>query len=74
MVALKLTKIGNSTGVILPKEVLAEMKLEQGDSIFLTRTKDGFSVSPYAENIEQQMKVARQVMKKWRSALRTLAQ
>lgn len=73
MVALKLTKIGNSTGVILPKEVLAEMKLEQGDSIFLTRTKDGYLVTAFNDVADQQIIALRKIMKKRRSALRELA-
>lgn len=73
MVALKLTKIGNSTGVILPKEVLAELKVEQGDQIFLTRTKDGFIVSAADELVDAQFNTLRKVMKKRRSALRELA-
>ena len=45
MSALKLTQIGNSVGVILPKEVLAQMKLEKGDTVFVTEAANGASRS-----------------------------
>jgi putative addiction module antidote len=70
---LKLTAIGNSTGVILPREVLARLKAEKGDTIFLTETPDGFRVTPYDSEFEKQMKVGRAILKKRRAALRELA-
>ena len=72
--ALKLTQIGNSVGVILPKEVLARLKLEKGDTVFVTDAADGgITLTPYNPDFEQQMALARQVMKKRRDALRELA-
>ncbi len=47
MHTLKLVQIGNSVGVILPKEVLARLKLEKGESVFLTDTPDGVAITPY---------------------------
>jgi putative addiction module antidote len=74
MTALKLTQIGNSLGVILPKEVLARMKVGKGDALFVTEAANGgFNLSPYDEQFQQQMDVARQVMKKRRHVLRELA-
>ena len=73
MIALKLTQIGNSTGVILPKEALEKMRVAKGDMIYLTETPDGFRVTPYDEEFERQMAVAREVMKKRRNVLRELA-
>lgn len=73
MTALKLTQIGNSVGVILPKEVLARLKLEKGDTVFVTDAANGVLLTPYSEEFETQMAVARKVMKKRRSALRELA-
>lgn len=70
---LKITPIGNSFGVILPKEALAKLKVTGGDSVFITETQDGFRITPYDPEFEAQMKVARQVMKKRRNALRELA-
>ena len=73
MSALKLTQIGNSVGVILPKEVLARLKLEKGDTVFVTDAANGINLSPYNAEFEVQMNAARAVMKKRRNVLRELA-
>jgi putative addiction module antidote len=73
MVALKLTKIGNSTGVVLPKEVLAKLNVEQGDTVYLTEAADGMRITPYDPDFERQMALARRVSKQRRNALRELA-
>ena len=71
---LKLTTVGNSVGVVLPKELLAQLKVEKGDSLFLTETPEGgFRLTPYDPEFEAQMAVARQIMHKRRDALRELA-
>ena len=70
---LKLTQIGNSVGVILPKEVLANLKVEKGDSIYITETPEGYAVTPHDPAFESQMIEARRIMKKRRSALHELA-
>ncbi len=67
------TQIGNSTGLILPKEAAARLKIKKGDSVFLTETPDGYSLTPYDPEFEDQMAVARQGMKKYRNALHELA-
>ena len=73
MTALKLTQIGNSVGLILPKEILARMKLEKGDTVFVTDAVDGIKLTPYDADFELQMTAAREVMKKRRHVLRELA-
>jgi putative addiction module antidote len=73
MTALKLTQIGNSVGVILPKEMLARLKLEKGDTVYVTESAGGVSLTPYNQEFETQMEEARRVMKKRRSVLRELA-
>ncbi len=73
MQTLKLTQIGNSVGVILPKEVLARLKLEKGDSLYLTDTPDGVRLTSQDPVFEAQMKAARQIMRKRRNVLRELA-
>ena len=73
MAALKLTRIGNSVGVILPKEVLARLKLEKGDTLYLTDAANGVLLTPYSAEFEAQMTAARGVMKKRRNVLRELA-
>lgn len=74
MSALKLTQIGNSVGVILPKEVLAKLNVERGDTVYLTESATGgFHLTPYDEVFSQQMEAARRIMKKRRNVLRELA-
>jgi len=73
MHTLKLTQIGNSVGVILPKEVLARLKVEKGDVIYLTDSADGMRLTPHDPVFETQMKAAREVMRKRRAVLRELA-
>jgi putative addiction module antidote len=67
------TQIGNSTGVILPKEAVARLKVKKGDSVYLTETPNGYSLSPYDPEFETQMRAARKGMAKYRNALRELA-
>ena len=74
MSALKLTQIGNSVGVILPKEMLAKLNLGKGDMVFLTEAPaGGYNLSPYDAGFERQMEAARRIMKKRRNVLRELA-
>ena len=73
MTALKLTQIGNSVGVILPKEVLARLKLEKGDTVYLTDAADGIKLTPYSAEFEVQMTEAREIMKRRRQVLCELA-
>lgn len=73
MSALKLTQIGNSVGVILPKELLARLKLEKGDSVFLTEAANGVTLTPYNPTFDVQMTEARRIMKKRRNVLRELS-
>ena len=73
MSALKLSQIGNSVGVILPKEVLARLKLVKGDTVFLTEAANGITLTPYDPAFEDQMTEARRIMKKRRDVLRELA-
>lgn len=73
MFSLKLTKIGNSLGLILPKEVLARLKLVKGDEIFITEAPEGYRITPHNPAFEAQMKAARKIMKRRRAVLRELA-
>ncbi len=73
MVKLKLTTVGSSTGVVLPKEVLARLKVEKGDTLFLTDSPDGYRITPYDPEFEQQMELARHVMRDRRNVLKELA-
>lgn len=73
MSALKLTQIGNSVGVILPKEVLNRLKLVKGDTLYLTENPGGVTLTPNDPVFEVQMKAAQSIMKKRRAVLRELA-
>ena len=74
MSALKLTQIGNSVGVILPKEVLARLKLVKGDTVFLTEAANGgISLTPYDPELEEQLKLGREFMHDYRDTFHQLA-
>ena len=73
MAALKLTQIGNSVGVILPKEVLARLKVEKGDTLFLSEAANGITLTPYDPTLEDQLRLGRQFMREYRDAFHQLA-
>jgi putative addiction module antidote len=73
MQTLKLTQIGNSVGVVLPKEMLARMKLEKGDTVFITDTPDGFMITPYDPDVADQLVAGRDFMREYRDTFHALA-
>lgn len=73
MVKLKVTTIGSSAGIVLPKEVLSRLKVEKGDFVFLTESPDGFRITPYDPEFDRQMKLAEKVMRERREVFRELA-
>jgi putative addiction module antidote len=73
MIKLKVTTIGSSAGIVLPKEALALLKVAKGDSLFLTESPEGFRITPYDPEFEEDMALARQVMLKRRNLLHELA-
>ena len=70
---IKVTTVGNSVGVVLPKEVLARLKIEKGDSLTLIETANGIELMPYDAEFDADMEAARKVMRKYRNTLRELA-
>jgi putative addiction module antidote len=71
---LKLIAIGNSTGAILPKDVLARLRVGQGDQLYLTEAPDGtFRISAYDAAFVSQMEAAEEIMREDRDILRALA-
>lgn len=70
---LKITKIGNSAGVILPKEVLAHLQAEMGEELSLVITPRGIELSSAEPDFDEQMTAAREVMARRKRALRELA-
>ncbi len=73
MYELKITTIGSSAGVILPKHVLEKLHVSKGDVLCLTETPDGFKITPYDKKFAEQMEVAEKIMRENRDALRALA-
>ena len=74
MKVVKLQKLGSSTGVIVPKELLSRFQLSRGDELYLVETERGFEFTPYDPEFERQIDVAREVMREDRNALRKLGQ
>ena len=70
---LKLTQIGNSVGVILPKEALGRLKLSKGESVFLTETPDGYTLTPYDPALEEEIQAGRAFMREFRDTFHQLA-
>lgn len=70
---LKVRKIGNSLGVVLPKDVLAKLKVGEGAELTVTETPDGVSLQRSDAELREQIEAARRGMKRYRNALRELA-
>ena len=73
MLALKVSQIGNSVGIVLPKEAASRMKVAKGDTVYLTEAADGYRITPFDPEFAAQMDVAHAIMKRRRHALRELA-
>ena len=71
---LKITGIGNSAGLILPKEILARLRVEKGDELYVLETPDGIKLTTFDPTLAEQMEVADRVMRKRRTLLHKLAQ
>jgi putative addiction module antidote len=70
---LKVTGIGTSLGVVLPKEALSRLKVDKGDSLYLTEAPDGFRITPYDPEFERIMTSSKKISRRYRNALRELA-
>ena len=73
MLKVKVTQIGNSAGVVLPKEALKKLDVSRGDELYLIETPEGLMLTPYDQAFETQIQAAEQVMKRYRNALHRLA-
>jgi len=74
MTTLKLTTVGNSTGVVLPKEILQRLHVDRGDILYVLETPGGIELTPYNPEFAAQMEVAELVMREDRDVLRKLAE
>jgi putative addiction module antidote len=70
----KIIAIGNSVGIILPKETLARLKVEKGDIICLSETPYGAHLTPYDDQFMRKLESTEKIMRKYRDALRKLAE
>ena len=70
---LKVTRIGNSLGVILPREAVTALKVGKGDTLILSETPGGFRITPYDPEVARQLEAGREFMKEYRDTLRALA-
>lgn len=70
---VKVTTVGSSTGITLPKEILAKLHVGKGDMLCLTETPDGVLLTPYDADFDKAMEAAEKVMRENRDALRALA-
>jgi len=71
---LKVTTVGNSVGVILPKDVLARLRVEKGDTVYVTETPKGVELTAFDEEFARQMEAAEKIMREDRDVLRKLAE
>ncbi|MDF1643923.1 MAG: hypothetical protein P1U80_07045 [Pseudomonadales bacterium] len=73
MLKVKITTVGNSMGILLPKEALKKMKASKGDTLYLVENQDGYSLTPYQQDFESQVEAAEDIMKRYKNTLRELA-
>jgi len=70
---LKVTTVGNSLGVVLPKELLAKLRIGKGDHLYVAELPDGVKLTPYDAEFARQMAVAEKIMRRRRHVLKELA-
>ncbi len=71
---LKVTTVGNSAGVVLPRELLARLRLNKGDTLYVTETPDGIKLAPHDPEFARQMEIAEDIMHRRRTLLRKLSE
>ncbi len=74
MITVKVTTVGNSTGVVLPKELLQHLRVGKGDRLYAIETPGGIQLTPYDPEFVAQVGVAEEVMREDRDALKKLAE
>jgi putative addiction module antidote len=73
MATLKITQIGNSLGLILPREIVERLRLAKGETVSVVETPQGIEITPFDPDFDQKLEAARKVAKRYRNALRELA-
>jgi putative addiction module antidote len=74
MSTVKLTTVGSSTGIVLPKELLERLRVKKGDLLHVVETPGGIELTPYDPEFAEQMAIAEEVMREDRNVLRKLAE
>lgn len=72
MNTLRVTTVGNSAGVVLPREILERLRVQKGDMLYAIETPNGIELTPYNQEFAQQMNAAERVMREDRDVLREL--
>jgi putative addiction module antidote len=70
----KVIAVGNSAGVILPKELLVRLKVDKGDTVYISESPSGLLLSPYDEEFAAKMEVADGIVRRYRDAFKKLAE
>lgn len=71
---LTIKKQGNSLSLIIPEEIAVTLNIDDGDTLYLTKTPNGYEITPFDPDFAQKMEVARRGIKQYRNALHDLAQ
>jgi putative addiction module antidote len=71
---LKITTVGSSVGIVLPKDILAKLRVEKGDTLYAIETPNGIELQPYDPEFVEQLEAAKRVIREDRDALRKLAE
>jgi putative addiction module antidote len=74
MATLKLTAVGTSTGVVIPREMLSRLKVKRGDTLFVIETPSGYLLTPYDPAVEEELKLGRKFMSEYRETFKALAE
>ena len=73
MITLKLTAIGSSTGAVIPREMLARLKVKKGDLLYAVETPEGYLLTPYDPASEEQVRAGQRFMKEYRETFKALS-
>lgn len=73
MYKAKITTVGNSAGIVLPRSALAHLRLQKGDTVLVRETAEGLEMIPYEAEVAEQIEAANHLMKKHAKLLRGLA-
>jgi putative addiction module antidote len=71
---VKVTTVGNSVGIVLPKDMLARLNIQKGDTLYVTETPEGVQLTPYNAEFDTTMKAAHDIMRRYRDTLKKLAE